>query len=637
MDTPILAAIGRHNTVKVIDLFVKQEKFNPTKLHNGKTYYEIAKARKGPAWKEEEVLLKEAYENYQKKRHKSSPNKTRSPGLRRDGREEGRDARRLPRDEQQGPRSHKRSTSSPKAKESDASRSHKRKSSEQSQDGQGHSRRGPGRPRKEESSSATAILDCEATPLGPPKQKSQPRRSEFDVVITSPELETGNKPRRKLVSGKEYRGERELEKQRRASMASTVSSVSLKDGRDRSSEDTKPVKLSGRASPSVQRTSKNSSTNQNEHEFIADRSHSDKDRARSLKRDDSKDRLTAIRGESPVKRPRKSETPPRSGTQEIMVGYLAGGAPQKRRKLETDSASENRADSTPSSSPDHHTGSVKPGLSHERKGVKSSSDTKDKAARTAQTHVEEFESSKASRMGEKAPKIPRYSSKVGKSISGEAVENAVEEDPASIISKAEEEREAQLKRQNEELEAMQQQEAAEKVEQERIEKAKQAREAREKAAREEEVRRLQEDAERKERQKQEDAEAHARAVEEQKRLYIEQERLKREEQERRRAIVLEQQRAERARIEAERRIERLGKLPLLLRWLDMAEDPKTHDIAALFRYIEGIRYDTIKPEVTGHPNGREQWMLNTHVAILLGEKDLQLSRCEPLVTLCAQL
>jgi hypothetical protein len=46
----------------------------------------------------------------------------------------------------------------------------------------------------------------------------------------------------------------------------------------------------------------------------------------------------------------------------------------------------------------------------------------------------------------------------------------------------------------------------------------------------------------------------------------------------------------------------------------------------LFRFIEGFRYDTIRPEATGQANGRDEWMLNTHAALLLGEKDLQLNR-----------
>ncbi|KAJ3501451.1 hypothetical protein NM208_g16933 [Fusarium decemcellulare] len=42
--------------------------------------------------------------------------------------------------------------------------------------------------------------------------------------------------------------------------------------------------------------------------------------------------------------------------------------------------------------------------------------------------------------------------------------------------------------------------------------------------------------------------------------------------------------------------------------------------------MQGCRYDTIRPETNRKPEGREQWVLNTHAALLLGEKDLDLSR-----------
>ncbi|KAK4123782.1 hypothetical protein N657DRAFT_573629 [Parathielavia appendiculata] len=42
--------------------------------------------------------------------------------------------------------------------------------------------------------------------------------------------------------------------------------------------------------------------------------------------------------------------------------------------------------------------------------------------------------------------------------------------------------------------------------------------------------------------------------------------------------------------------------------------------------MQGVRYDCINPEANGTRDGREQWLLNTQVALLLGEKDLELSR-----------
>lgn len=635
--TPILAAIGKDKHLEVIKLFLAHRDFNPTRRHRGETYYEIAKRRGGPKWQEEETLLKEAFDNYQKT-HKASPSKPRSPGLRRDARDADRDPKKSARnDDYQAPPSHKRSASSPKSKEVESNKSRHRSTSSltQSKDGQPLGKRGPGRPRKEESISAT-LSDRETSPLGPPSQKSQSKKVESDTPLS--ESDPMVKPRRKLVT----RGERELEKQRRASIASNASSVSIKDKRERGSGDTKSDKLDGKSSPNIPRISKSSASGISDKEVPSDKQSSEKDRARSLKRDDSKDRLNAIRGESPVKRPRKSETPPRSNMQEVTAAYGSGGSPQKKRKVEVEAAAGHKAENTPSSSPEHRTTSAKPTLSRENTSGKSNSDSKGKSSRSGQRSSENSEGPKDSVTSDKASSSRQ--AKSANSTSSSATDppqrkpkHSSDRPPKELsdaqstqikIEEEEAQRQAQLRREKKEAEVARQKELEEEKEKERIENARQARLAREQAAREEEEKRQREEAERKERQQREDAEAHSRAMEEQRILYLEQERLKREELERRRAAALEQQRIERARIEKERREERLAKLPLLLKWFDQANDPQTPEIANLFRRIAGYRYDTIKPEATGQSIGREQWMLNIHVAILLGEKDLQLSRCE---------
>ncbi|RKF60949.1 putative ankyrin repeat protein [Golovinomyces cichoracearum] len=126
----------------------------------------------------------------------------------------------------------------------------------------------------------------------------------------------------------------------------------------------------------------------------------------------------------------------------------------------------------------------------------------------------------------------------------------------------------------------------------------------------------------------EDLEAQKRTQDEQRLRYQEQEqeKIKREEQDRRKATILEQQRVELVRHEEKQLEKRLSKLPLLLKWFDQTPEPKTAAIARLFNHIVGYRYDTINIEATGRQGGNDQWMLNTHAAILLGEKDLQLSR-----------
>lgn len=469
------------------------------------------------------------------------------------------------------------------------------------------------------------LSDHDTTPLGPPRQKSQIKRDESEAGTS--DNDPVAKPRRKLVSGKDLRGERELElqKKRRASVASNASSASVKD--KRATGETKLEKSDGRrVSPSVPRIAK-----PNLDHDIASEKLSDKDRARSLKRDDSKDRLSAIRGDSPVKRPRKSATPPRSGMQEVTTNFGIGGGPQKRRKLEGDSSTGHRAESTSSSSPDIKVTKAKNSISHENNTERTGSQLKAKSSQRptasadeANRHLSPTRSTKPSIQSSSSNRDPNStkhkSGSDGQSENLEAILKAAK-------AKEEEETRKVEARREEELEASRQKAIEDKLEEERIERAKQARLVREEAAREEEAKRQQEETERKERQKAEDAAAHARSMEEQRALYVEQERLKREEQERRRAQILKQQAVERARVEEERRVERLSKLPLLLRWFDLFADSKSQEVASLFRGIDGYRYDTIRPEHTGQPNAREQWMLNTHVAILLGEKDLQLSRC----------
>ncbi|TVY57679.1 Protein HOS4 [Lachnellula cervina] len=624
--TPILAAIGRDAHLKVLELLLSQDAFDPTRRIEGETYYEIARERAGPRSQEEEKLLKDAFEKYETNRKSSG--KPRSPGLRRDGREVDRDARKLAqRDEQQTSSLHMRTASSPKSRGSEPSKGSQRDSlsSNHTKDGL---KRGPGRPRKEETTSSAILSDRDTTPLGPPKQKSHIKRSESEAGASENDAVT--KPRRKLVSGKDLRGERELElqKQRRTSVASNASSASIKD--KRGPGESKREKSDGRVSPSVPRISKPASSNQYESDITSEKS-SDKDRARSLKRDDSKDRLSAIRGDSPVKRPRKSATPPRSGMQEVTNNFGIGGGPQKRRKLEGDASTVHKADSTSSSSPDIKTTKAKSNNSNESGGERSRLHPKTKHSQNADTTTDD--PSKHLSPGEKRAKSSKQNSSHSidpistkhKPASAGSSDHSEEDAVKAAKLKEEKAKKAEARRE-EELEANRRKALEEKLEDERIEKARLARIAREEAQREEDAKRLQEEAERKERQKAEDAAAHARAMEDQRALYVEQERLKREEQERRRALLLKQQAAERARIEEEKRVERLSRLPLLFRWFDLFDDPKTQEVASLFRGIDGYRYDTIRPEATGQPNAREQWMLNAHAAILLGEKDLQLSR-----------
>ncbi|KAK3322372.1 hypothetical protein B0H66DRAFT_574595 [Apodospora peruviana] len=183
------------------------------------------------------------------------------------------------------------------------------------------------------------------------------------------------------------------------------------------------------------------------------------------------------------------------------------------------------------------------------------------------------------------------------------------------------EEEERKQRELEEQKRRVEEEDRKRKEEERKKKEEEERKRRE----EEEVRKRREEEERlrREQLEREAAEEARRKREEEERLERERkERLHREEMERRRAA----REAEQRRIRLQQERIRLDKLPPLLRWLDGSANPKTPEVAEKFSLMQGVRYDCIRPEATGTPDGREQWLLNTQVALLLGEKDLELSR-----------
>jgi hypothetical protein len=200
-----------------------------------------------------------------------------------------------------------------------------------------------------------------------------------------------------------------------------------------------------------------------------------------------------------------------------------------------------------------------------------------------------------------------------KSDTRRAVHPIEQRDVVQMIKQEERDAEEELERQRLE---------DHRLEQENLEKLAREEAAREAAKRQQE---REEEIKRKELERREEL---RKADEEKRRLYEEQLRLQREEQERRKAAQLAEQIAERRRKEAEREAARLAKLPPLLRWFDGYAQPMTPEFASEFRVMQGVRYDTIRPDATGSPDGREQWLLNTQIALLLGEKDLQLSRCK---------
>ncbi|RAL59509.1 hypothetical protein DID88_006622 [Monilinia fructigena] len=317
------------------------------------------------------------------------------------------------------------------------------------------------------------------------------------------------------------------------------------------------------------------------------------DKIKGTKRDNSKDRLASIRSDkNPIKRQRRSTTPPRAGTIDIIATMEVDSAPSKRRKLEGPSKHLPVEEDTSNSNTDYSPPNLDTASSQ---GTPASKASKDNTSKMLSKGIGECKVDTEARDAQKAVEAKQQAKEAKESKEArEAKEIEVKEKKAR-----EKEAEAQ--------------------------EAQEAKEAQEKLAMEaENVKREQEEEDRKVRQAQEDRDR----AEQQRRLYDEQKRIDREKLEQNRAAAQERERLEKARQAREKEVERLSKLPLLLREFDQLQQAETPRIASLpkFRSIKGYRYDTIIPDAAGHSSAREQWMLNTDIALLLGEKDLELSR-----------
>lgn len=659
--TPMLAAIGQEN-IEVIKLLLNANKFNPTRLYRGHTYYEIARRREGPNWKEEEHLLKDAYDQY-KKEHKG-PSKTKPSPSRRE-REQDTDSRRgnrheptsdVPRPKKRRPSISPSRGSEPKkklnpAKTARSPREKRRSLSFGTQDGQTSPKRGPGRPKREERESNTASSDREISPARS-KNPVMPKLIEPEVAGSSDG--EAIKPRRKLISGKDLKGQRE--KQRRESLASNVSGIErVEPKNDESSEKPREKHLN---------------------------------RTKALKRDESTDRLSAA--DVSGKRHRSSNSPSRRGSRE----KEDVGAPSKRRKLDPDAkekryleppSPENRhtkremsRDSTQRQrNPDNDArGASKPTKTNRDRREWEKSSNSDKSITVASEepdvemrdviHVSEEEEGEIPADSEREDvKKQRRKAQLESSARDEGRRKDAERELQERERKKQEEEAKQKEQEAErkrleaeeqdrlEREELKRKEAAEKA---RLEEERRLREEEERKRLQEQERKQREEQERRQREEQErrrrEEEERQRREDEERRRREEEERRRREEEERirrekeiaaeeqaRRVREEEERQKERERVEriarelelqrahqAEQERIRVSKLPPLLRWLDSCVNPRHREIAELFAKAQGVRYDTIDPSTTGKPGGRDQWLLNTQVALLLGEKDISLSQ-----------
>lgn len=644
--TPMLAAIGSDN-INIIEMLlgkIDEGRFDPTRRWNGKTYYEIARERKGPLWEEEARILKDAYDKY-------VPKSGRSTGSTSRGHQK------------------KLSDSSAKSKSQDIEASGPGPKREQKGVPPGSPqtlKRGPGRPRKEgNEASLSANRDLEAPAVH--RDKSQPRKQAPESAAGASDTEPA-KPRRKLMSAKELQ---DREKQRRGSINSVQSSGSV--GVD------------------------------------AHINESANDRARSVKREDSKDRMSAIRGDSPAKRQRSSTTPPPSPRDPSHTKGADQGTANKRRRLDSerrlstsesrrspaaerkvssatsgsssevksarqDKATEsqnkpaesriNRADSGDRSGPTNKDATTMEAKNGSSKSDKARGDAQREGAasdaiaaekKTATDHKKARQSSSDITAKNKRDAEEEQHRRVEQARAEQlAAEQRVRDEEArkererreelerleQLKREEEQRREDEMKREEEQKRQKELEAQRELDRQKEIERQKDADRLKElERQKEEERQKIREMERQKEIERQREIERQVEIErqeelrrqeeirrEEARKFYEEQRRLQREEEERRKAARREEALAEQRRREQEREAARLAKLPALLRWFDAHPLPASPDFVSQFSTLQGVRYDTIRPEATGRPEGRDQWLLNTHVALLLGERDLQLSR-----------
>lgn len=204
-NTPMLAAIGRGN-IKVIKLLLNRRGFDPTRrLFGGLTYYEIAKERQGSEWQQEHDTLKEAYDSYKgPKSNHNSPRKARKQ------------------------RAGSRISSPERPSSPHEVRKQRRPLGSFQEDSDADTRRKPSyqgtaAKRREGHESSAVASDRESELLGPPKSKPRERRSTSDAAPLVPTRPDAVKPKRKLMSGNDFKNDQEL--RRKASVAAEPAST----------------------------------------------------------------------------------------------------------------------------------------------------------------------------------------------------------------------------------------------------------------------------------------------------------------------------------------------------------------------------------------------------------------------------
>lgn len=206
-NTPILAAIGRGH-IPVIKLLVNQSDFNPTRrIFQGITYHELAEKRQGSNWEEEYIVLKQAYDDYQKHGNRrstqNSPRKARS----------------------RRPEAGRPTSTSPSLVNRRLPSSSSVKTAPEPETRREHSQKAPSNKHlsiSEESKDSAVLSDRDSESSGPPEPRPKAARSISEASHVSLKHPDATKPRRKLISRNEFKSDQDAK--RRASLAHNTSS-----------------------------------------------------------------------------------------------------------------------------------------------------------------------------------------------------------------------------------------------------------------------------------------------------------------------------------------------------------------------------------------------------------------------------
>ncbi|KAI9679777.1 MAG: Ankyrin repeat domain-containing protein 11 [Caeruleum heppii] len=664
-NTPMLAAIGRGHH-KVIQLLLEQPSFDPTRTdHRGYTYYEIAQERQGFNWESEYDILKAAYDRYSKGRRPRATaiGKSASSDTQPDQQGGGRDStRRLTKD-----------------KSSPVSATHKKKRLENAEDVNEKPGPSPGKPLRREVSersrqsdagvvrvAPTAVMTAKgpSEPAGKEHRKTHDNKDQGVSDIGGSATAGDNyKPRRKLVSGRKFKGDDE--RKRRSSNMSMASTSSV----ETSENDQTRTRV--KSSPSTSQQSVDH-----------------KDREPSETRLGSTDKLNVSRGSASSKRPRPSASPgaSRSRSRDSAARKLhRDEIKQKRRRIEREQQSNSgrahREDSHERSTesplrivksfPNSEDGSLRssrPASPTSKVFKKSSGDTavlvkSERASSTVSSgrpvrpqsspqsdqvvhessdrkdHGKQRKRGDASQHVASGTKLGQTKADPEHKLAADRAKKAKEDE---LQFRLEQQRETQLRFEQAAEEERVRKEAEEsRRRQEAAERAVRIQAEKEEADRKERLAREAEEAKREQQRQLEEAERQARLAREEEQARIEkkrrdeemqrrrseQERLRREETERRRAEQEEKERLELQRQQEQQERDRLEALPWALQRLSElpSQERQSDDEAKEFLPLYTVRLAQLDSGITG-PQGEELWTANFQAAAVLGVKDLALSQ-----------